>query len=782
MRLARLSLLFLLVSACAFAEDKPAAAAPPRPAPNLLIPDLPSANMYLSWDDFCRILDMLAAARIEEKPAPEPEPPVAWSLVAADYVAEANAASVKIQADIQLKVWKKGWMQAPVVGESVALESAEVDGKPFALLSKEGWLAVMLDTPGDHTVRLVFHVPAQQAEGVGSFAFKCARTPITRMKLHVDTRGVEFSANADTRFRNDSEGTSADLVFHGTEEINVSWRLPAEALPAAPPKEPPRITCLASTLATVTETHIACHTTLQYDILRGETAGFNLALPLGVNLLRVEGNGIGWNATEDGARQNVSVGVNHAITDHFTLTLDYEVPVAEGAAAVTVPRLDALEVARYSGFIALATRGNVEIDLGPESEGVQRIDTSDLPAGLEMQSPEPILHAFRHNEPEYLLALTYRKLAEVPVRIAGIETASVTSMLTDEGVLVTRAAYQVRNNLKKFLRVNLGPGAEVWGAQVAGMPVRPARDNAISGDPDLAVKPAAAEVVLIPLRKSSEAGGRLFDVEIVYARRLDSKKLWETPLEVVAPATDLLADRLQWDIYLPETRHIYHAAGDLKPVKARSIVASAAGRVLQPAGWERRPETIYRMREGIERYFIKDINNPAAVAAGTGTPRYDGAKNKEAAERLAPLAPIDTRVAGVLPIPVSFPLAGTRQAFERLLVPQDTPLKMTFHTANAKLVATVCKGLWLIPFLAGLLGGVALRRAMRGLRIGAVHLTVFVAMSAAVAVAALATGATGRMLALYVIAAAALPAARLAKPRLARLLRSPAPLNEPEER
>ena len=696
-------------------------------------------------------------------------------------MAEANASSVKIEADIQLKVWKKGWMQAPVVGESVALESAEVDGKPFALLSKEGWLAVMLDAPGDHTVRLVFHVPAQQAEGVGSFAFKCARTPITRMKLHVDTRGVEFSANADTRFRNDSEGTSADLVFHGSEEINVSWRLPAEALPALPPKEPPRVTCLASTLATVTETHIACRTTLQYDVLRGETAGFNLALPLGVNLLRVEGNGIGWNATEDGARQNVSVGVNHAITDHFTLTLDYEVPVAEGAAAVTVPRLDALEVARYSGFIALATRGNVEIDLGPESDGVQHIDTSDLPAGLEILSPEPILHAFRHNEPEYLLALTYRKLAEVPVRIAGIETASVTSMLTDEGVLVTRAAYQVRNNLKKFLRVNLGPGAEVWGAQVAGMPVRPARDNGISTDSDPATEPETGEVVLIPLRKSSEAGGRLFEVEIVYARRLDSKKLWETPFEVVAPATDLLADRLQWDIYLPETRYVYQAAGDLKPVKARSIVASVAGRALQPAGWQRRPETIYRMREGIERFYITDINNPAAAAAGTGAPRYDRAQNKEAAERVAALAPIDTRVAGVLPIPVSFPLAGTRQAFERLLVPQDTPFKMTFHSVDARLVAGVRRTVRLLPILAGCVAGLLLRRVMRGKRAGTVQLAVFAVLTVCAAIVAFALGAVFKMFVLYLIAAGVTAAAGRIWQGVADTLPHPAQMQPSEE-
>lgn len=752
MRFACFLLVFALLVVAARAEEP---APPPRPAAAIL-PDLPSANMYLSWDDFCRILDMLAAARAKDEAPPESEPPVEWSLVAAHYDADADASHARIEAGIKLKIWKQGWIQAPVVGAEVALESAELDGEPVALIQQTGWLAVMLDEPGDHEIRLVFHVPCRQTEGVGEFSFKCARTPVTRMELNLDTRNVEVRAGeaAERRFRNTTDGTSADFVFRGTDEINISWQLPPDALPAVPPKEPPRISCLGSTLATVTETHVACRSTLQYDVLRGEAARFDLALPPGVNILRLEGNGIGWNVEEEDGRQKIAVNVNHAITDHFVLTVDYEVPLKEGTATVTVPRLDVLDVARYSGFIALATRGNVEIDESPESSGVQRVDTVDLPAGLEMQSPDPILHAFRHNEPDYLLALTYKKLAEVPVRVAGIEAASVTSMLTEQGVLVTRAAYQVRNNLKKFLRVNLGPAAEVWGAQVAGVPVRPARDNGENAAAQ------TGEVVLIPLRKSSEAGGGVFNVDIVYARNLKPENLWDKPFEAAAPVTDLLADRFQWQVFMPENRYVYHVSGDLKPVKDTKGLRAAmhnratAGRAMETQAWEHRPETIYRMREGIERFYITDINNPAASAGVGSKPRYDGAQSNEAADRAAAVRPIDTRVAGVLPIPVSFPVQGSRRVFERLLVPQDTPLKLTFHTVDARAVSTVRHGMWLFPLAGGLLAGLAWRRTTRGRRNGAVHLALLVVFTAAALVAALAAAGLFKMIGLYVLAAA----------------------------
>jgi len=763
MRLASFLLVFALLIPAVEADEP---SAPPRPA-GALLPDLPSANMYLSWDDFCRIVDMLNAAQAEDQPPPQAEPPVDWSLVAGEYTADADASHARVEALIKLQIWKKGWVQAPIVGDEVALESAELDGAPVALIQQEGWLALMLDEPGEHEIRIVFHVRCLEAEGIGSFSFKCARTPVTRMKLNMDRRNIEVHAGeaAERRFRNTSDGTSADFVFRGADEINISWQLPPDALPAAPPKEPPRITCLASTLATVTETHVACRSALQYDVLRGESARFDVALPAGVNVLRVEGNGIGWNVEEEGGRQKIAVNVNHAITDHFALTVDYEVPLAEGAVTVTVPRLEALDVARYNGFIALATRGNVEIEKSPESTGVQRVDTVDLPVGLEMQSADPILHAFRHNDPDYLLALSYKKLEEAPVRVAGIEAASVTSMLTEEGVLVTRASYQVRNNLKKFLRVNLGPEAEIWGAQVAGVPVRPARDESAGA------KAVTGEVVLIPLRKSSEAGGGVFNVDIVYARQLKAETLWDGPFEATAPVADLLADRVVWQVFIPESRYVYHVSGDLKPVKeARARPGkgqpATVGRDYRPQGWERRPETIYRMREGIERFYITDINNPAASAGG-GPPRYDGAQSKEAAERTAASRPMDTRVAGVLPIPVDFPVAGSRRAFERLLVPQDTPLKLTMYTVDARAVSGVRQGMWLFPLAGGLLAGLAWRRSTRGRRTGAVHLALLVAFSAATVVAALAAAGIFKMAALYVLAAASVRAPAFLRRRIA---------------
>jgi hypothetical protein len=268
------------------------------------------------------------------------------------------------------------------------------------------------------------------------------------------------------------------------------------------------------------------------------------------------------------------------------------------------------------------------------------------------------------------------------------------------------------------------------------------------------------EVVLIPLRKSSDGGGGLFEVEIVYARREDPATLWTGPFEVVAPAADLLANRVDWDIYLPESRYVYRADGDLKPAAAGRVVAEAVGRGVRPAGWERRPETIRRLREGIERFHITDINNPASASAGTGEPRYDGAQSKEAVERVQGLAPMDTRVAGVLPIPVSFPIEGRRLSFERVLAPQDTALKMKFYTIDGRLVAAGRKGVRLLPVIAGCLAGLVLGRAVRGRRVGAVRLALLVVVSAAVFAMAIASGAVFKTLVVYVLVACVVPAVR----------------------
>ena len=55
-------------------------------------------------------------------------------------------------------------------------------------------------------------------------------------------------------------------------------------------------------------------------------------------------------------------------------------------------------------------------------------------------SPSPILLAFKYTEHPYLFAVDVRKLEDVPVRVASIDRAELTTVLTEEGMAITRAA------------------------------------------------------------------------------------------------------------------------------------------------------------------------------------------------------------------------------------------------------------------------------------------------------------------------------------------------------
>ena len=206
---------------------------------------------------------------------------------------------------------------------------------------------------------------------------------------------------------------------------------------------------------------------------------------------------------------------------------------------------------------------------------------------------------------------------------------------------ITRARYDVRNNIKQFLRVALPEDAEVWSAEVGGKVVKPARDG-------------EKGAVLIPLFKSVETGRVLdtFPVELVYMESAPKSPVLYGKHALNAPATDILANEIAWQVLVPETQRVFRTSGDLKPARevpvgARSTLDRGQTSVSQ--------ETIYRLREGIERFYIKDINNPAASAVA-GEPRYQGQQLQEG-------APAETEIAGVLPVRIDLPTEGVSYLF-----------------------------------------------------------------------------------------------------------------------
>src|SRR5205823_326414 len=112
---------------------------------------------------------------------------------------------------------------------------------------------------------------------------------------------------------------------------------------------------------------------------------------------------------------------------------------------------------------------------------------------------------FRVDRPEWRVGLDLKPVVTQAPAPARIETARIATVIRDDGSVLHKAVYRVRNRSLQFLSVKLPPGADVWTVHVAGEPKRMHREN---------------DVTLVPLPKRADADMG-FEVEIVYATKLD---------------------------------------------------------------------------------------------------------------------------------------------------------------------------------------------------------------------------------------------------------------------
>lgn len=722
-----------------------------------LFPDLPSAAVSISWEDLKGlILKLQPLEKTEEKREPAPVP---WTLAEATYAAKAGPDhSVRIDAVFDIVVWKeRGWVKIPLIGGAIAPVDIVLDGEPTSLITgPRGWYTLLLNEPGNHRLELSFFIRAKAVDGTVSFEFPCQRSAQTRMTLEAPAPEARVSSEVAAYIATRRTETSliADLVLRTSDKVAVQWKLPAaagEPTEVRPP-DPPRITSFTTTLASLTDRYVSCDSRIQYSVLRGETDTFRLRLPVGTNVLSVTGQGAEWARSEEGDYQFVDVKVNHRIKDKYTLALRYEAPFEGEQATLVIPELVTEDVVRTTGYIGIAAVGNVEVGAAPELEGLTRADISELPAELRSRSSTPFLYAFKYVGDAYLLALDVRKLEDVAVRVASIDRATLTTVVTEDGMVITRALYEVRNNEKQFLRIDVGEGTEIWGVQVAGRAVKPARDE-------------DAGSILIPLFKSALTHNRLgaFPVELVYKSEVDGGSGLTRSIGLHAPATDILANEVLWEIWIPDSRRAYRSEGDLEAFEMGP--ATQARFAPRPIGAKQ--ETVYRLREGIERFLITDINNPAASLPDRGQ-RYRGTQT--GAQRLG-RGPTDVFVAGVLPVRITLPTVGRAHRFRGHLIPKGKALEMTLHTYPVRVEKVASFALPALSVFAGL----ALYRLVRRRRAMTDRALIRIAVSFGILiiVAFIASKSVG-VLVLAFLAGLGVPALAI------RLLSAPAPSPDPE--
>jgi prepilin-type processing-associated H-X9-DG protein len=282
---------------------------------------------------------------------------------------------------------------------------------------------------------------------------------------------------------------------------------------------------------TLTETLLSGRALVRYDIANAPVKELRVRLPATFKNVEITGTNIR-SRKQDGDVWRVEL--QSPVRGFYTLTVTWDEPRTEKTRALELTGVSANGVERETGLLAISAKAPLQVSESSAAD-LQRVDAGDFPdwAG----SPDNAMAlAYRYVRPGYKLALVVRRYDEAEVLQALVDSAQFTSVVADDGQMMTEMSLSVRNNGRQFLEIGLPPGVPlsgIWSAFVAGQPVRPSlRDGKL----------------LLPIQQSGADDGAV-SVELTYVGT-NLFPRGRGNIGLTSPRFDVPLKNARWEVYL----------------------------------------------------------------------------------------------------------------------------------------------------------------------------------------------------------------------------------------
>jgi hypothetical protein len=195
------------------------------------------------------------------------------------------------------------------------------------------------------------------------------------------------------------------------------------------------------------------------------------------------------------------------------------------------------------GWVALRASGRLELKLGALPAALQSTDWQSVPASLRQGAPEPSA-VLRMVESEFTLPVEVASHDPAKLLAVRVEKADLQSMLSGEGVMLTRVNLSVRLAEKRLLRLTLPPGATWWHGFVNDESVRVAADGGalllpVTPNP-VEGRPSVVEFYYAVSTLDGSGGGGSGGGGLAFEHRL------------AGPRFDVPLENITWRIHLPD--------------------------------------------------------------------------------------------------------------------------------------------------------------------------------------------------------------------------------------
>ena len=332
--------------------------------------------------------------------------------------------------------------------------------------------------------------------------------------------------------------TGDETLAYVTDQSEWSVILTAEHMAA-------RITTDVFNLITIGDGLLGGSATIRYAIINQGVQEFQVQVPplwknvefTGPNIRRKELQGDTW-----------IIGLQEKAWGGYTLVVTYDYQFDPHRATLPIGGIHPVKVERENGSVALTSAANLRLTTQPNGDSIRRVDETDLPSTDRALITRPVLMAYKYQGPTYGLGVDVTRYDELPVLDAAADRTQLTTVLTEEGQMLSQASFMVKNNDRQFQTFTMPEGADFWGCYVDGQPVKPEK---------------SATSLLVPLPRHANRD-EAFSVDIVYAQKIPPlKSLLPRSITLAAPLTDMQTTYAEWELYAPPSQHLARFAGNM---------------------------------------------------------------------------------------------------------------------------------------------------------------------------------------------------------------------------
>jgi hypothetical protein len=305
--------------------------------------------------------------------------------------------------------------------------------------------------------------------------------------------------------------------------------------------------------ASVTDAQVKMLANLQYQIENTGLKSVRLLVPTNAENVRFTGDQVADFLPVTGVITNGmqlwEVRLHRRIIGPWFLQLAFQTTVPDRAAEVVVRGVQAADVNLQRGFVTVQSSGRLQVRVENPPEALQPAEWQSIPRALlqDLQNASAN-YAFRLVEPSFQLPVRLERHEAVKLLPARVNGITFTSVISDEGVMLTQSRLEMIPGDKRLLRLRLPKASRFWFAFVNQNGVWPWREQ---------------DQILIPLEQQSR-GARPITVEIFYSSTIGEPGRGSLDLELLAPRFDLPLENIVWRVSLSDKWDLKKWSGSLQ--------------------------------------------------------------------------------------------------------------------------------------------------------------------------------------------------------------------------